>query len=122
MFGDTKKRALKKLIKDLRSGLYSYLVLSLLEQKGEMHGYVIRKELEILSNGRLVPSEGTLYDLLKSLKKYGLVEDFWAEVGGRPRKYYRLTDLGKEVLLELRNEIKEIRFTLEKMEGFGWKR
>ncbi|NJE45842.1 PadR family transcriptional regulator [Thermococcus sp. GR7] len=120
MLGNKKERALKKLLKELRSGLYSYLVLSLLERKENMHGYVIRKELEKLSDGRLVPSEGTLYDLLKSLKKYGLVEDFWAEVGGRPRKYYRLTDLGREVLTELRSEIKEIRAILERVEGFEW--
>ncbi|NJE42832.1 PadR family transcriptional regulator [Thermococcus sp. GR6] len=116
MLGNKKERALKKLLKDLRSGFYSYLVLSLLEKRGEMHGYVIRKELEKLSSGRLVPSEGTLYDLLKSLKKYGLVEDFWAEVGGRPRKYYRLTDLGREVLTELRGEIKEIVRIIERRE------
>lgn len=111
-----RKGTLKKLLKDLRSGLYSYLVLSLLEKREEMHGYAIRKELEKLSSGRLVPSEGTLYDLLKSLKKYGLVEDFWAEVGGRPRKYYRITDLGREVLTELRGEINEIVRIIERRE------
>ncbi|NJE85606.1 PadR family transcriptional regulator [Thermococcus sp. CX2] len=120
MLGSKKERALKKLLKDLRSGLYSYLVLSLLERKGELHGYAIRKELEKLSSGRLVPSEGTLYDLLKSLKKYGLVEDFWAEVGGRPRKYYRLTDLGREILAELRGEIKEIAEVIKRMGEELW--
>jgi len=121
LFGDAKKKATKKLKKDLRSGFYSYLVLSLLKKKGELHGYAIRRELNALSDGRLVPSEGTLYDLLKSLKKYKLVEDFWAEVGGRPRKYYRLTDLGREILVELKNEIKEIRLILEKLEGYEWR-
>ena len=66
-----------------------------------MHGYAIRKEFEKLSDGKIVPSEGTLYDLLKSLKKYRLMEGFWAEVGGRARKYYRITPLGREVLKSL---------------------
>ncbi len=111
------EKALKKLRKDLRSGLYSYLILSLLEKEGELHGYAIRKKLGELSGGKLVPSEGALYDILKSLKKYKLVEDFWVEVGGRPRKYYRLTDLGGEVLLELREEVTRIKRTLERLEG-----
>ncbi|SEW15780.1 transcriptional regulator, PadR family [Thermococcus thioreducens] len=113
---DRKEKALKKLRKDLRSGLYSYLVLLLLEREEELHGYAIRKRLIELSDGRIVPSEGALYDILKSLKKTGLVQDTWAEVGGRPRKYYSLTKLGREVLSELRMEIGAIMETLERME------
>jgi len=112
---DPKIKALKKLRKDLRSGLYSYLVLLLLEKEGELHGYAIRKKLSELSDGKLVPSEGALYGILKSLKKYKLVQDTWAEVGGRPRKYYSLTKLGREVLSELKMEIGAIMETLEKL-------
>ena len=119
MLGNPKEKALKKLRKELRSGLYSYLVLSLLEKEGELHGYAIRKKLETLSDGRLVPSEGALYDILKGLKKLGLVDDEWAEVGGRPRKYYRLTELGREVLGELRDEIRETVLVIGKVNG-GW--
>lgn len=87
MLGDRKEKALRKLRKDLRSGLYSYLVLLLLEREGgELHGYAIRKRLDELSGGRLVPSEGgALYDILKGLRKLGLVRDEWAEVGGGGR-------------------------------------
>ena len=120
MLVDRKEKALKKLRKDLRSGLYSYLVLLLLEREGELHGYAIRKRLEELSDGRIVPSEGALYDILKSLKKSGLVQDAWAEVGGRPRKYYSLTKLGREVLAELRMEIGAMMETLERLEGSSW--
>ena len=119
MLGDPKKKALKKLGKELRSGLYSYLILSLLNREGELHGYAIRKRLAELSEGRIVPSEGALYDILKSLRKLGLVEDFWAEVNGRPRKYYRLTELGREVLAELKDEIRETVLVIEKVNR-GW--
>ncbi len=111
------EKALRKLRKELRSGLYSFLVLSILEKEGELHGYAIRKRLEWLSAGRLVPSEGTLYDLLKSLKKLGLLRDSWAEVGGRPRKYYSITEMGRSVLAQLRNEVEIIESVLEKLEG-----
>ncbi len=117
MLGNKKEKALKKLKKELRSGLYSYLVLSILEQEVELHGYAIRKKLGELSGGRLVPSEGALYDILKSLKKLGLLEDFWVEVGGRPRKYYRLTEVGREVLEELRGEVGGIISVLERIRG-----
>ncbi|AFK23141.1 PadR family transcriptional regulator [Pyrococcus sp. ST04] len=103
-----KRDVAKKFKRDIRAGLYAYLILLLLERKGEIHGYGIRKELEEVSGGKIVPSEGTLYDLLKRLKKYGLVEDYWAEVGGRERRYYRITDLGKSVLRELDGEILSI--------------
>ncbi|RLF77470.1 PadR family transcriptional regulator [Thermococci archaeon] len=117
MFGNPKEKALKKLRKELRAGLYSYIVLSLLKNNGEMHGYSIRKEFEKISDGKIVPSEGALYDLLKSLERYKLIEGFWAEVGGRPRKYYRITPLGMEVFKELENEIGLINRTLKEVRG-----
>ncbi len=115
MLLNKRERALKKLKKELRSGLYSYLVLSLLEGEGELHGYSIRKRMEEISDGKLVPSEGALYDILKSLKNLGLVRDTWAEVGGRPRKYYSLTPLGRQVLEDLKKEVATIVEILEKM-------
>ncbi|AIY89783.1 Transcriptional regulator, PadR family [Geoglobus acetivorans] len=90
-------------------------MLSILENEGDLHGYAIRKNLETLSDGKLVPSEGTLYDLLKSLRKYGLVEDFQAEVGGRFRRYYRITELGSKVLAELKDEVHVLTETLNKV-------
>lgn len=59
-----------------------------------------------------------LYDILRSLKKYRLLEDFWAEVNGRLRKYYRLIDLGRDVLKELREEVAGIINTPERLEGW----
>ncbi|MBE8539268.1 helix-turn-helix transcriptional regulator [Geoglobus acetivorans] len=115
VFPHNERSAIKKLRKDLRSGFYSFMVLSILEKEGDLHGYAIRKNLETLSEGKLVPSEGTLYDLLKSLRKYGLVEDFQAEVGGRFRRYYRITNLGRKVLAELRDEVHVLMKTLSKV-------
>ncbi|NJE08269.1 PadR family transcriptional regulator [Thermococcus sp. M39] len=122
MFGDPKEKALKKLRRELRAGTYSFIILSILENKGDMHGYAIRKEFEKLSNGKIVPSEGTLYDLLKSLEKYKLIEGFWAEVGGRARKYYRITPLGKDVLKELKEEVEFVNNVVKKLmrDEYGW--
>ncbi len=94
------ERVVKKLKREMRSGIYSFLILSILE-KGDMHGYLIRKRLEDLN---FAPSEGALYDMLKSLERLGLIESFWV-MEKRPRKFYRLTDLGKIVLRELKAEV-----------------
>lgn len=73
------------------------ILLSLLPQP--RHGYAIMKDVEALSNGRVVMSTGTLYGALKRL-----LEQAWIErlddtvVDGRERKAYRLTDLGRRIL------------------------
>ncbi len=109
-----KEKALRKLRKEIRSGIYSYLVLRILEN-GEMHGYAIRKLFESLTSGKFVPSEGALYDILKSLQKQGLVESFWV-MDVRPRKCYRLTELGKEVLEEIKGEINLLKDLIRRLE------
>ena len=114
MSKDKREKALRKLRKEIRAGIYSYLVLKILES-GEMHGYAIRKLFEKLTSGRFVPGEGALYDILKSLQKRGLVESFWV-MDVRPRKCYRLTELGREVLRELKDEISLLKKVIETLE------
>lgn len=65
------------------------------------HGYAILKEVEALSQGRVVFSTGTLYGALARLLDQGLVERFEDEdrATGRGRKTYRLTSLGRGVLV-----------------------
>ncbi len=112
---DKRERVLKKFRKEIRSGMYAYLVLSILE-RGDLHGYGIRKTFESLSSGELVPSEGALYDLLKSLQKLGLIESYWVEERGRLRKCYRITGLGREILNELEYELRLLSKVIEKLE------
>ncbi len=114
MYDDKVERAMKKLKKELRSGIYSYLVLSFLRKKGRMHGYFIRKEFERLSDGKVVPSEGALYDILKSLQKFGLIKGEWVEAGGRLRRCYELTPLGERVLEKTKVEIRLLEEIIEK--------
>ena len=47
----------------------------------------------------LISSEGSLYPLLSRLRKAGLVETHWQESpSGPPRRYYRITEPGREAL------------------------
>lgn len=64
------------------------------------YGYAILKEVEALSEGRVVFSTRTLYGALSRLLDQGLVtqqENINAQTG-RVRKIYALTPLGREVL------------------------
>jgi DNA-binding PadR family transcriptional regulator len=65
------------------------------------HGYGIMKDVEALSNGRVTFSTGTLYGALKRLLEQGWIERFdnpEAAESNRPRKDYKLTDLGRRIL------------------------
>jgi len=75
-----------------------FLLLGL--SSGPRHGYAIQKDIKALSSGRVVLSTGTLYGALKRLVEQGWIERFesqQADENGRPRKEYRLTELGRKV-------------------------
>lgn len=77
----------------------SYFVLaSLLD--GPRHGYGIIKQAALLSNGEVRLAPGTLYGALDRLAAAGLIQSSGQEVvAGRPRHYYRLTEVGRDSLL-----------------------
>ena len=68
---------------------------------GPRHGYAIMKEVEELSQGRVMLSTGTLYGAIKRLLAddwIRRVEEPAGETGARGRKSYTLTALGRRVL------------------------
>ena len=76
-----------------------YILLSLAPEP--KHGYAIWKDVESLSKGAVKLSTSTLYDALERLLGEGLIERVEADDeqdGARPRKRYRLNELGKKVL------------------------
>ncbi|MBE1492556.1 PadR family transcriptional regulator [Plantactinospora soyae] len=76
----------------------TFLILTALARE-PMHGYGIVNEVAALSDGRLALRPGTLYGALDRLTDEGLVEPDREEiVGGRLRRYYRLTEGGTAAL------------------------
>jgi DNA-binding PadR family transcriptional regulator len=72
---------------------------------GQKHGYAILKDVEALSQGRVVFSTGTLYGALKRLLDQAWIErvddeaaNNGADETGRPRKAYQLTRSGRRLL------------------------
>ena len=83
---------------DMRKGSTTVLILSLLDE-GPMYGYQLAKELAARSGGIFDFKEGTLYPALHRMEKDGLVTSYWEVVEEGPsRKYYALTDQGRDAL------------------------
>ncbi len=93
-----------KIDKSLLSGSTGLLVLSLLKTE-DLYGYQMIAELERRSNKTFELKEGTLYPVLHGLEKEGAVRSYTQTTpGGRPRKYYHLTDRGLRLLDEKKAE------------------
>ena len=83
----------------IRRGALRSLVLSCLYEK-EMYVYEIIKTIQSKTGGFYKPSPGSIYPVLKSLIKEGLVESF--EKDGK--KYYKLTEKGVKEYNKIKEE------------------
>ncbi len=82
----------------MRKGILEYCILSILS-RGDSYAPQIIAELK---DADMIVVEGTLYPLLARQKNQGLLSYRWEESPqGPPRKYYMITDRGREVLGEL---------------------
>lgn len=85
------------LILELRRGTLILLVLNQLKEP--KYGYHLVKELQ--DHG--IPIEAnTLYPLMRRLESQGLLKSEWDTGEAKPRKYYVITENGREVLQRAR--------------------
>lgn len=90
---------IEKLTQELRRGI---LVLATLSQLREpKYGYALIDEL---ARQGLDIEQGTLYPLLRRLEDQGLLQSEWNVDGSRPRRYYRISPAGDDVLTGLISE------------------
>ena len=72
--------------------------------------------LSSLNEAELLVVEGTVYPLLTRLKNDGVLKYRWEESSaGPPRKYYSLTDKGKEVLKNLKQNWDKLNKSINKI-------
>lgn len=84
----------------LKKGVLDLVVLSKIEEK-DRYGYDIFQEI----SKHLVISESTIYPILRKIVKEGLCKTYLKESSeGPPRKYFKLTNKGKEKLMFLRKD------------------
>lgn len=87
----------------LLKGLLEGCVLKIIDTEGEVYGYDILRILK--EKGLEDISEGTLYPLYIRLQKNGYIAFTMRESPQGPsRKYYSLTETGREQLKEFENE------------------
>ena len=65
-----------------------------------IHGYEIARELERRSEGYFKLTASTLYSALRRLESRGLVSSSWQLVTKQRRRYYELTEKGRQILAE----------------------
>lgn len=87
-------------------GVLEGCVLAIIAQN-ETYGYEISQQLERYGFGKI--TEGTIYPLLLRLEKNGRLEAVYrASDVGPKRKYYHLTDAGREKLAQFVSDFGEM--------------
>lgn len=88
--------------------LIEFLILSIVE-KQDSYGYEISQTIKLVA----AIKESTLYPILKKLEKSGYLTTYSQEFQGRKRKYYSITEEGKEQLVVLNQEWESYRDTID---------
>jgi len=89
----------------MRKGVLEYCILLVLENKP----LYVSDIIEDLEKSKMIVVEGTLYPMLSRLKNEGYLGYRWEEsLQGPPRKYYEITENGKNFLNELANVWKDL--------------
>lgn len=102
----------EQLATQLRKGFLAYCVLKVCSHEPRYTSDIIRT----LREAELMVVEGTVYPLLSRLQKDGLLTHEWQESEqGPPRKYYRTTPYGNDVMKQVSKSISELQSTLDKL-------
>ena len=100
----------------MRKGMLVYCVLLLLKDSKVYTSEIISS----LRRAELIVVEGTLYPLLNRLAKDKLLDYEWQESEqGPPRKYYWLTEDGKQLLEDLRQSYHRLHTSINALEKKG---
>ena len=82
----------------MRKGILEYCILAILSREDSYAPKIIAE----LKAAEMIVVEGTLYPILTRQKNAGLLTYRWEESPqGPPRKYYSITDKGREALSQL---------------------
>ncbi len=90
----------RKFQRELSAGLTSLVLLSVLaEAETDLYGYEIARKLTLDEAPTAPFKQGALYPVLRNMSGAGLLSSrVVPSYSGPPRRYYRITPLGREVL------------------------
>lgn len=109
------KETVNGLLSELRRGTIVICVLSQLLDEPQ-YGYSL---VSVLKDKGLAVDPGTLYPLLRRLESQKLLESMWDTNEARPRKYYVLSEFGRDVYSELCNEWRNLLAGMDGIIGAG---
>ncbi len=98
----------------ISSSIMDACVLAVLE-KGDTYGYELTQSVR----RHVSISESTLYPVLRRLQRDLCLDVYDAPVNGRNRRYYRITDTGRQKLKEYREEWSSYKDTVDGILGGG---
>ena len=94
----------RRAIDEAKKGSAEVVILAIVEAEAH-HGYEISKLIELRTAGRLTFTLASLYATLYRLEDRGWIKGRWVEKAGQRRRcYYRITEPGRRVLAEQRED------------------
>jgi PadR family transcriptional regulator PadR len=90
----------KKFQKELSTGTVSLVLLGILGRATEpLYGYQIARQIEGRVQQAPLVKQGALYPVLRALERSRLLSsEVEPSVSGPPRRYYTITESGREIL------------------------
>ena len=102
---------------DILRGYTDTIILAQLYQ-GDSYGYIISKNVQEITRGELQLKEATLYTTFRRMENAGVIESYWGnENAGARRRYYHLTDAGRQLYEENREEWRKYRAIISELLG-----
>lgn len=104
-----------KVSSDLLRGHTDTIVLGAL-LKGDSYGYEIHRSIMEKTNDEFELKEATLYSSYRRLEQEGCIIAYWGdETKGSRRKYYQITDKGRELYRQNRFDWERSQHLLDKL-------
>lgn len=98
----------------MRKGILEYCILLVIARQDAYVPDIILQ----LKESKIIVVEGTIYPLLTRLKNTGLLSYRWEESPqGPPRKYYSITESGRQFLVKLENSWEEMALAIERLKN-----
>ena len=100
---------------DLIRGHTDTIILARL-MDSDNYGYEINKSIQLKTGGNYELKEATLYTAFRRLEQAGCITSYWGdEQTGARRRYYRITETGRETYNKLINEWKSAKEMIDKL-------
>ncbi len=100
---------------DLIRGHTNTIILARLYES-DSYGYKINKAISDITENRYELKEATLYTAFKRLEEDGFISSYWGDEGsGARRRYYTLTNSGRDEYTKLLTEWREASNMIEKL-------